>query len=71
MLKFIKNLFGKKINNEPFYHPYPYTERKNLRQDSTTAYAEMPGELDKVIKEKSKQDTKSPLDIDKLRGFGL
>ena len=42
-----------------------------LRQDSTSAYSEMPGELDKVIEEKKNVKKKDPLDVDSLRGFGL
>ena len=42
-----------------------------LRRDSTSAYSEMPGELDKVIEEKKNIKKKDPLDVDSLRGFGL
>ena len=32
MLKFFKNLFVKKKDKEPFYHPYPTSELATLRE---------------------------------------
>jgi len=48
-----------------------WSEVGGSHQDSTSAYSEMPGELDEYINAKHENAMKAKIDLDKIRKSGL